>query len=167
MALSKETFVVYLRNFLFGVEDSLVSTVGLLSGIAVGGMSARSIVSTGIVLIFVEAFSMAVGSFLSEHSVQDYLRKQDTFARSALWAGFIMFFSYFISGFVPILPYMFLPTQAALLTSIALAMVALAILGVMSGRFAKVPVGKTVIRMVFIGGAAVIIGAIVGALVHV
>ena len=50
---------VYIRNFIFGVEDSLVSTAGLLSGIAATGMSRPAILLTGIVLIFVEAFSMA------------------------------------------------------------------------------------------------------------
>jgi VIT1/CCC1 family predicted Fe2+/Mn2+ transporter len=51
---------IYLRNFIFGVEDSLVSTVGLLSGVAVAGVASRTILLTGVVLIFVEAFSMAV-----------------------------------------------------------------------------------------------------------
>ena len=48
---------LYIRNFVFGVEDSLASTVGLLSGIATAGVNASTIVVTGAVLIFVEAFS--------------------------------------------------------------------------------------------------------------
>jgi len=68
----KNTLAVYVRNFVFGVEDSLVSTVGLLSGIASAGASTATIFLTGTVLIFVEAFSMAVGSYLSEESVEEY-----------------------------------------------------------------------------------------------
>ena len=62
---------MFLRNTVFGVEDSLVSTVGLLSGIAATGSVSKSfILLTGIVYISVEAFSMAVGSFLSEEFVE-------------------------------------------------------------------------------------------------
>ena len=63
---------LYIRNIVFGVEDSLVSTVGLLSGIALGDIPRSTILFTGLVYIFVEAFSMAVGSFLSEESVEEY-----------------------------------------------------------------------------------------------
>jgi len=66
---------VYLRNFVFGVEDSLVSTVGLLSGIAAAGVAQKDILVSGVVLIFVEAFSMAVGSFLSEEFAEEYVAK--------------------------------------------------------------------------------------------
>ena len=52
----------YFRNFIFGVEDSLVSTVGLLSGVAIAGVPSRTILLTGVVLILVEAFSMAAGA---------------------------------------------------------------------------------------------------------
>ena len=63
----------YIRNFVFGVEDSLVSTVGLLSGVAIAGVEQKYIFITGLILIFVEAFSMAVGSFLSEESAEKYI----------------------------------------------------------------------------------------------
>ena len=33
-----EKYALYAKNFIFGVEDSLVSTVGLLSGIAIAGV---------------------------------------------------------------------------------------------------------------------------------
>ena len=61
---SKNVLAGYLRAFVFGVEDSLASTVGLLSGIAIAGAGRETILMTGIVLIFVEAFSMAIGDFL-------------------------------------------------------------------------------------------------------
>ncbi len=72
MPASHEDRKVYLRNFVFGVEDSLVSTVGLLSGVAAAGVETKTIVLTGVVLIIVEALSMAVGSYLSEYSVEEY-----------------------------------------------------------------------------------------------
>ena len=62
--LPKDSFAHYFSSFIFGVEDSLVSTVGLLSGVAVAGVTRTDIFITGIILIFVEAFSMGVGNFL-------------------------------------------------------------------------------------------------------
>ena len=62
-SVKKLKTALYLRNFIFGVEDSLVSTVGLLSGVAVANVDQATIFLTGMVLIFVEAFSMGVGSF--------------------------------------------------------------------------------------------------------
>ena len=54
------------------MEDSLVSTVGLLSGVAVANVPMTTILLTGLILIFVEAISMAAGSFLSEYSAEGY-----------------------------------------------------------------------------------------------
>ena len=92
----------YFRNFVFGVEDSLVSTVGLLSGIAIAGVAQKTIFLTGIVLIFVEGFSMAAGSFLSEASAEEYSARQNVSPRHSALAGVVMFVSYFVAGFIPL-----------------------------------------------------------------
>jgi len=49
----------------FGVEDSLVSTLGVLTGVAAGTQSTYVVVLSGVVLIFAEGLSMAAGSYLS------------------------------------------------------------------------------------------------------
>ena len=91
----KAPFVSYFRNFIFGVEDSLVSTVGLLSGVAIAGVAKETIFLTGIVLIFVEAFSMAAGSFLSESTAEEYESGSNKVERSSFISGAVMFFSYY------------------------------------------------------------------------
>lgn len=159
--------MAYMRNFVFGVEDSLVSTVGLLSGIAVGGMGAREIILTGAVLIFVEALSMAAGSFLSESSAEDYALHKEGSIRTSLLSSVIMFFSYFIAGFVPIAPYIFMTGDVAFYTSIALSTVSLGFLGAFSASLSKTSPVKTIGRMVIIGGSAIVVGVLVGGLVKV
>ncbi|KKS05141.1 MAG: hypothetical protein UU58_C0001G0001, partial [Candidatus Nomurabacteria bacterium GW2011_GWA2_41_25] len=42
--MTHKTFILYVRNFIFGAEDSLVSTVGLLSGIASAGIARKEII---------------------------------------------------------------------------------------------------------------------------
>ena len=110
----------YIRNFVFGVEDSLISTVSLLSGITIAGVQSKTIFVTGFILIFVEAFSMAIGSFVSEHSAEDYLHKKDTPTKQPVLDGAIMFFSYFISGFIPLFPYIVAPIETAFGLSVLL-----------------------------------------------
>lgn len=154
----------YFRNFIFGVEDSLVSTVGLLSGVALAGISRSNIVIVGIVLIFVEAFSMGVGSFLSERSAEEYEEPAEKATRRPIVASGIMLLSYFISGFIPLSPYLFIPPNIAFSLSVAFSLAALFLLGVVSGKISRAGAVKSGLRMLMIGGAAVIVGIIVGQL---
>lgn len=129
---------MYVRNFIFGGEDILVSTVGLLSGVAAAGISRDDIILSGVILIFVEALSMAVGSFLSENSAEEFLVKAELPWRSSITAGAIMFGSYFCLGFIPLLPYFLWPVNVAFGASIAASLLALTLLGWFSGRQFKV-----------------------------
>ena len=153
---------LFIRNFVFGAEDSLVSTVGLLSGMAVADVSKVTIIITGVILIFVEAFSMGVGSYLSEYitdAVKDPKRKM-----SAL-AGVIMLISYMIAGFVPLSPYIFLEGKQALVVSISFSLLALVGLGIVSSYLSKTNIVKNTIRMFILGGSAIAVGIIVSSFI--
>ena len=156
----------YLRNFVFGVEDSLVSTAGLLSGIAITGMPRNSIFVAGIVLIFVEAFSMAVGSFLSERSAAEYIKKKEASASDSVLDGIIMFVSYFFSGFIPLAPYIIMNIDGAFWFSIIFSLVALFLLGIIGAKISGSNILKSGMRMAVIGGVAIALGVMVGRLVN-
>lgn len=157
---------LYLRNIIFGVSDSLVSTVGLLSGIDVVGTTRATVVLTGVIYAFVEAFSMAVGSFLSEQSAEQYITKGEADLSNPLFGGTVMFISSVLASFVPILPYMLFAPAAALIISIALSVIALFILGILSARTAKIGIMRQGIGMALLGGLAIVIGVVVGKLVR-
>ncbi len=159
---SKFSSASYLRNFIFGVEDSLVSTVGLLSGVAITGAETRAIFVTGIILIFVEAFSMAAGSFLSEHSAEEFAQKTEMPFRGSFFLGSVMFVSYFFAGFVPLLPYVFFSINFAFWYSIGFSLLALLLLGVFSAKISKINFIKGGARMLVIGGIAIAVGILVG-----
>ncbi len=61
----------FIREIVFGFEDSLVSTLGVVTGVAAGTQSQFVVVLTGVVLIFVEGLSMAAGSYLSSKSARE------------------------------------------------------------------------------------------------
>ncbi len=152
----------FFRNFVFGVEDSLVSTVGLLSGVAAAGTSAWTTFTTGVILIFVEAFSMAIGSYLSENSAQEFVEHRQEPLGQSVPNSLIMFFSYFISGFVPLFPYLFFDASRALPISVGASLIALLALGFGSARLSKTSVWKGVLRMMLLGGTAIALGISVG-----
>ncbi|MFZ2681703.1 MAG: VIT1/CCC1 transporter family protein [Patescibacteria group bacterium] len=66
----REKLSASLREVVFGLEDSLVSTLGAVSGVAVGSGDRYIVILSGVVLVFVEALSMAAGSYLSSKSTQ-------------------------------------------------------------------------------------------------
>ena len=144
----------------------MVSTVGLLSGIAAASVPRPTIILTGIILIFVEAISMAAGSFLSEYSVEEESSpKPDMPFQKSMIAGGVMFLSYFIAGFIPLFPYLAQSITAPFKTSILVSLISLFILGLFGGKAKRVNVLKRGVRMVVIGGFAIAAGIAVGGLV--
>lgn len=161
---SKELFAMYIRNFIFGVEDSLVSTVGLVSGIAFSGAEKKTILLTGVILIFVEAFSMAAGSFISERSTEEYIIRRSVPLHYAIMGGLIMFGSYFIAGFIPLFSYFLFDTAFAFFYSIVFSFIALFLLGMLSAKIFHRRLSRGGIRMLLIGGLAILIGILAGKL---
>ncbi len=159
-----KNFILYVRNFIFGAEDSLVSTVGLLVGITSAGITQSEIIISGIVLICVEAFSMSVGSFLSERTTEESFANYDHRKSNSLWAAVIMFASYLVCGLIPLLPYLIIPLHQAFWWSIVLSLLALLILGIISAKILKTKILKSGLRMMLVGGLAIALGVMVGML---
>lgn len=70
--------LVAIRELVFGLEDGLVSTMGAVAGIAAGTENGQIVVLSGLVIIAVEALSMAAGSYLSNKSHRQMLEKRIT-----------------------------------------------------------------------------------------
>ncbi|HUQ29946.1 MAG TPA: VIT1/CCC1 transporter family protein [Candidatus Paceibacterota bacterium] len=157
-----QNVALYIRTIVFGITDSLVSMVGLLAGLNVGGASREIVVLTGVVYAFVEAFSMAVGNFLSEESAEEYTAKAQISSGPALIAGVVMFVASVLAAFIPLTPYLFLQDGIAFGASVVCSILSLFIAGGISARLAKLPFLKRALRMSLLGGAAIVIGVIVG-----
>ncbi|PIN73913.1 hypothetical protein COV20_02240 [Candidatus Woesearchaeota archaeon CG10_big_fil_rev_8_21_14_0_10_45_16] len=56
------------RDFVFGMEDGLVSNLGLVLGVYIGGGGPYAILLAGLASMFAGAFSMSAGSYLSAKS---------------------------------------------------------------------------------------------------
>jgi VIT1/CCC1 family predicted Fe2+/Mn2+ transporter len=158
----RATSSVYVRTIIFGAIDSLVSTVALLAGIEAGAVSSHVIVLTGVVYVFVEGFSMAIGSFLSEDSAQEYAAKAAIPDNKTIRAGLMMFVSFVLVGFIPIIPYLFFAGHTGLVLSILVSILVLGIFGYAQAKLSALPSAWRVVRMMLLGGFAIIIGITVG-----
>lgn len=155
---------IVIRSSMFGFEDGLVSTVGLLSGIAVAGVPNKTIILTGIVLVCVEALSMGIGSFLSEETVEEGDHKKNAF-RISFNSGVAMLLSYLIAGLIPLIPYFIGDSLINVYLSISITLISLLFLGLISANYAKISMLKNALRVLLLGGATVIIGVVIGNLI--
>lgn len=157
----------YLRSMLFGLQDGIVSTTGVVAGISVGVEDRSIIILASLVAVTVEASSMGAGQYSSEKAVHQMEAKKKTgkpHTDSLLLGALIMFFSYLAAGAIPILPMVFtqIPLDQARILSIIGAFLGLFIIGFVKGKIVEHAALRSAFEMLFIGGMATIVGLLVG-----
>lgn len=150
----------YLQSAMFGFNDALVSTTGVIVGISTGTMNKQVVILAGVVTILVEALSMGSGQYLSSKSAHQ-LDKSESF-RVPVISGIIMFGAYFLAGLVPLLSIVLFPMDYARDIAIVAALACLLLLGYVKAKIVKVPPLKSALEVFIIGGLATIIGIVVG-----
>src|SRR4051794_23435610 len=64
------------REFVFGIQDGLMTTVGLLAGIQGATENNLVVIITGLTSMFAGAVSMATGSYLSSNAEKEIFEKE-------------------------------------------------------------------------------------------
>ena len=102
MSLSTAGFY---RNLAFGVQDAVVTTMGVLVGTAAG--KGVDPFRAGIVSVVASAFSMAIGSYQSERSAElANATDEADIKRTELSGGaMVMFISYLVTGLILVAPW--------------------------------------------------------------
>ena len=156
-AIQKE----YLRSVLFGIEDSLVSTTGLIAGLSVGAENKRIVVLGGLVAIVIEAVSMGAGEYLSDDAVQE-LDKLKRHRDSPAASGLLMLVSYLLAGMIPLAPVLVFVYPTSLILSVIFALSGLFLLGYIKGRLLHSRPFRGGLKILVVGGLAAILGLGVG-----
>lgn len=65
----------FIRHFIFGAEDGLISTLGFLSGITGAHLAKFTIVIAGFAAVFAAALSMGIGTYLSSKSQTELIKR--------------------------------------------------------------------------------------------
>ncbi len=167
-----------IREIVFGLEDSLVSTLGALTGIAAGTQNAYIVILSGLVIVVVEALSMSAGSYLSSKSAdeaEDALLAEEggrpdkfrvELRKHPIRAGVVMGVFYILGGCVPLAPYFLMSLQDALPVSVVLTAVTLFGLGAWSAQFTKRSPGRSGVEMMIVSLTAAFLGYVVGYIVQ-
>ena len=152
----------YVRSAIFGVEDGLVSTTGALAGIAAGTRDAQVVLMAGLVIIMVEALSMAGGQFLSERAVHQL---DHTHEDSLVVGGAVMWAAYALGGLVPLTPLLAVRSIGAVWVGTGLALGGLFLLGWVKGHLVRVAPVRSGLEILAIGGLATLAGLVMGVMV--
>ncbi|HZP42414.1 MAG TPA: VIT1/CCC1 transporter family protein [Candidatus Binatia bacterium] len=213
------------RELVFGIQDGLLSTVGLLSGVSAATQSRAVVTVTGIAAGVTGGISMAAGAYLAARTEQDifekelvdqerlasetpYLaqealletlaaegldrasayrvvqtlaRRRDLFLRTVqekvlglgtadlvqpVKGSLVMFLSFLIGAFVPVLPYLVLPA-GALFASWGLSVATLLAVGVWKGAITRRPWLVSGLEFAGVALGASLVGWLVGRLLNV
>lgn len=156
----------YLRSLMFGLQDGIVSTTGVVVGISTGISDKAIIVLAALVAVTVEASSMAAGQYSSEKAVHQ-LDKSGKHTDSLFVGALIMFLSYLMGGTFSIIPILLFNQPIARIYAIVSAFVGLFIVGYVKGYLVEHRPLRSAIELFIIGSITTTVGIIVGYLLKV
>jgi len=153
-----------LRDFTLGASDGLVTTFAIVAGVVGASLSSGYIIVLGLAKLLADAVSMAAGIYLGAKSEIEYkdLREGHRHKEiSPLKQGAIVFLSFALIGFLPLLPFVLnLPSKFILSTIIV--GIALFIIGSLRAVYAGKRALRGGIEMFVVGGVAALIAYLVG-----
>lgn len=156
----------YFKSAIFGFEDGLVSTTGMVAGLAAGSLNAKLVILGGLVNIASEGLSMGAGEFISERGI--HAMRGNRHRDSAALSGVVMSLSFAVAGLIPLLPVMLGHFPQSVFVSLVSALIALFLLGAIKTRAVNAPGPlRSAIETLIIGGGAALIGFLVGWILRV
>lgn len=159
--IRKKLQEAYLRSLMFGLQDGIVSTTGVVVGISTGVSDKSIIVLAALVAVTVEATSMAAGQYTSEQAAHQ-LDKENKRNDSLVAGAVIMFFSYMLGGMFSIIPTLLFQQPLARYLAIGSAFAGLFLIGYLKGQLVEHKPLRSAVELFVIGGVATTIGIVVG-----
>jgi VIT1/CCC1 family predicted Fe2+/Mn2+ transporter len=156
----------YLRSLMFGLQDGIVSTTGVVVGISTGVNDKAIIVLAALVAVMVEASSMAAGQYSSEKAVHQ-MDKTGKHTDNLYIGALIMFIAYLMGGSFSIVPIIAFDQPIARVFAIGSAFVGLFIIGYIKGYLVEQKPLRSAIELFIIGSVATIVGVVIGYLFKV
>ena len=151
----------YLRSLMFGLQDGIVSTTGVVVGISTGVSDKAIIILAAFVAVTVEATSMAAGQYSSEKAVHQ-MNKSGKHTDNLFVGAAIMFIAYLLGGAFPILPIVLFPQEISRILAIISAFSGLFLIGFLKGHLVEHRPLRSAVELFIIGSIATVVGVIVG-----
>lgn len=157
----------YVKSAMFGLNDALVSTTGVIAGISFGTSEKKVVVLAGIVTILVEALSMGAGEYMSAHAVEQFEKSNSETKFNSIKSGLVMWVGYTLGGMVPLIPIMLLPINLGRYAAIIATLMGLLALGYYKAKVVKANAFRSALEVFALGGLTTIIGVIAGIVLKV
>lgn len=151
----------YLRSLMFGLQDGVVSTTGVVVGISTGVSDKSIIVLAAFVAVMVEATSMAAGQYSSEKAVHQ-MDKSGKHTDNLILGAAIMFFAYLLGGMFSIVPTVLFDQPEARYLAIISAFIGLFTIGYFKGKLVDHHAMRSAVELLLIGGVATLVGVVIG-----
>ncbi|NLE81793.1 MAG: hypothetical protein GX610_19880 [Rhodococcus sp.] len=163
----------WLRAGVMGANDGIVSTAGMVVGVAGAAVGSAALLAAGVAATVAGALSMAVGEYVSVSSQRDALVAQSSDALEAeedgltnpwyaAWASMIAFVA---GALVPLLTMLLTPASIAVPATFAAVVVALMLTGGTAAHLGDASKLRGATRAVLGGVAAMTVTWLVGSLV--
>jgi VIT1/CCC1 family predicted Fe2+/Mn2+ transporter len=160
------------RAGVFGVQDGIVSTFGLVMGVAGAQVSPEAVLIAGIAGAVSGAVSMGAGEYVSVKVQRELLEargngNEENGIVSPGRAAAANSGLFVLGAAFPLAPFLFLVGLPAVLTSTVLSITALFATGALLTRLTRRSPFASGLRMLLIGGGAGVLGYLVGSLLGV
>lgn len=158
------------RETIFGLEDSIVSTLGVVVGIAAGTDSRYIVILSALVVLVVESLSMTAGTYLSNKSQMEldlasgrhgFLGRRHLISKSVS-ASLFMGISYILGGVISVLPFFFFSPLAAIVPAVVLSVTLLFSIGFVKGKMARINPLRSGLEMSLVSLSAALLGYLIG-----
>ena len=150
------------RETIFGLEDSIVSTLGVVVGIAAGTDSRYIVVLSATIVVVVESLSMTAGTYLSNKSEMEINHTRADIVRRSLTDSLSMAVSYVLGGVISVLPFFFFSPLNAIVPAVVLSVVLLFSIGYIKGKMAKINPVRSGLEMSLVSLTAALLGYLIG-----
>lgn len=157
-----------IRAAVFGIQDGIVSTFGIVMGVAGAQLSGETIVIAGIAGLASGAMSMAAGEYVSVQTQKELLAigadiddDENVHPLKAAAANGGLFIG---GGAVPLVPFLVGAGLPAIIASVLLSVLALFVTGAVLTRLTQRSPWRSGARMLIIGGGAGVIGFLIGSI---
>jgi VIT1/CCC1 family predicted Fe2+/Mn2+ transporter len=158
----------YVREWIYGANDGLVTTFAVVAGTAGGGLSPQVVLIAGVANLLADGLSMGVGSYLSIRSYESVRASQALPEEEAHPArhGAATFAAFVAAGALPLLPYALgFDPVLAFVSAIALTFLAMFVVGALRSLVATTKWWAAGAEMLGLGAAVACVAYYSGAVV--
>jgi vacuolar iron transporter family protein len=155
-----------IRAGVFGVQDGIVSTFGLIMGVAGAQISAEAVVIAGVAGVVSGALSMGAGEYVSVRTQRELLEAGEEVADyenvDPFRAAFANAGLFVAGGLVPLTPFLLATGRTAVIASTLVSALVLYATGAVLTRLTRRSPWRSGLRMLVIGGGSGLLAFLVG-----